>query len=886
MKSFFERFKPGTRFRRLFFYSSRQIARRPRMYLSVFVTSVILVTLVMTALMLFESYYLRSVELDAAGTYSASILSQPNDLREKIAGYDAVKQVWAIPWTSKLASSVDASAPGKLVVETDEIDSLLGVRWIWGGPPADGEIAVPKQLYKSSRWLMAGEENELWFKAAEMVYEPMKISGIFSVFDESQNYILTTAATARKIDRGTGAHPKFDHYIVTKHETELQVAKVVREILTDNRIGDTEEQQKNPGEYNDFSRLSGTAKILEEYINNKLLENRTFYGATPVVLWCLPVIAVAALILAAFMMNWTENHSAELGVLGAVGATRADLGFLVSGQVLIVTTAACIVVVPLACLIALHYVNAFNAAIEGTGFAFAVPWRNLLKAALWFVLLSVLLTILGVLNLTRADPFALISGTFRKRSLFVKRTSKRLRKARDRIRTLAVVQSLRRWRTDLIPAILTALTSLLVGGVLLLAVFVKILTGSELSRFTAETPADSVIYAANPRDILESHSPLYRADADRLRGIPGIERIAVSQVFTGKDYGYPDEKNGSGRAVSPRVRGDGGWEFISVAVVDRDELPLYAADLSSFDVDAFFADECAIVISETGYFGGSLRQTGETITFSAETSYMGYRPVFDRPEDTETALKIVSVQPPNRISLRACLLIPRSAAERIGFVSADAASDSVDAIYVDYDKSLSDEETRKIVEAISNDPVFMRYTVNHMRVKEASTEKTSAAAYSMLLLFGSMLYITFCMTSLMNANIKAARSRREWAILRQIGADDRDIKKTVRVGVSIVSLFVASLIALAAVLIAWNYLSSAMQELNIARDRFPGSYPPEKYAELRSGYFMVTGIILAVSVASLPIQLITHFTSLAGAWLPTRRALKESVVEGIRKDTD
>ena len=196
MKSLIEKLGLKTRLRRLFFYSSRQIARRPRMYLSVFITSVILVTLVMTALMLFESYYLNRVELDAAGTYSASILSQPNDLCERIEKYDSVKQVWTIPWTSKLASSVDASAPGKLVAETEEIDALLGVRWIWGGPPADGEIAVPKQLYKSCRWLMAGEENDLYFKAAEMIYEPMRISGVFTVYDESQNYILATPATA------------------------------------------------------------------------------------------------------------------------------------------------------------------------------------------------------------------------------------------------------------------------------------------------------------------------------------------------------------------------------------------------------------------------------------------------------------------------------------------------------------------------------------------------------------------------------------------------------------------------------------------------------------------------------------------------------------------
>ena len=42
----------------------------------------------------------------------------------------------------------------------------------------------------------------------------------------------------------------------------------------------------------------------------------------------------------------------------------------------------------------------------------------------------------------------------------------------------------------------------------------------------------------------------------------------------------------------------------------------------------------------------------------------------------------------------------------------------------------------------------------------------------------------------------------------------------------------------------------------------------------------------SVYAASLPMHLLAYISALLGTVLPTRRALKETITDGIRKDTD
>ena len=74
------------------------------------------------------------------------------------------------------------------------------------------------------------------------------------------------------------------------------------------------------------------------------------------------------------------------------------------------------------------------------------------------------------------------------------------------------------------------------------------------------------------------------------------------------------------------------------------------------------------------------------------------------------------------------------------------------------------------------------------------------------------------------------------------------------------------------------------QEINIQIDRF---HPLEEtVARWRERVRVTKMIMLGVYTASLPIHLLAYISALLGTVLPTRRALKETITDGIRKDTD
>ena len=95
-------------FRQLFFYSSRQLLRRKRSYLSIFVTSAVLLALVMTFLELAESTYLREIDTARSGTYHASILALPDDYTEEFQSHSRVESVFTVP------DAIPAAVPGSL----------------------------------------------------------------------------------------------------------------------------------------------------------------------------------------------------------------------------------------------------------------------------------------------------------------------------------------------------------------------------------------------------------------------------------------------------------------------------------------------------------------------------------------------------------------------------------------------------------------------------------------------------------------------------------------------------------------------------------------------------------------------------------------------------
>jgi ABC-type antimicrobial peptide transport system permease subunit len=146
--------------------------------------------------------------------------------------------------------------------------------------------------------------------------------------------------------------------------------------------------------------------------------------------------------------------------------------------------------------------------------------------------------------------------------------------------------------------------------------------------------------------------------------------------------------------------------------------------------------------------------------------------------------------------------------------------------------------------------------------------------------------LAFCVLTYMNASMKTARSRREFAVERQMGASDRDIYKKMRV-MTYPSAVISVGLTVAVVLgFCTFHILTAMAELNIQADMFPLTYTPEFYAKCREEIFGLVAYILPILAAALPMQIVTALTAVLGTIIPTRRLLKEPVTEGLRKDTD
>ena len=232
----------GKWFRRLFYYSSRQLFRRRRIYLSVFFTSIALMTVSMTALEKTEATWLRNGEIQALGRYHAKIIGLLSDRSAEIKEDKDVKEAWVIPWSSRLASSENASTPARVSVENEATDRALNVTYIWGHAPGDGEIAVSDRLYSAVTWLEAGEVNDLWFSASRMTWFPLTVCGIFTVNDENADYVFVSAETARQIDRETGAVMKYDHYFNCVYNSDRFAGKVLNRLWRGMKLTETDYQ--------------------------------------------------------------------------------------------------------------------------------------------------------------------------------------------------------------------------------------------------------------------------------------------------------------------------------------------------------------------------------------------------------------------------------------------------------------------------------------------------------------------------------------------------------------------------------------------------------------------------------------------------------------------
>ncbi|MBQ8186277.1 MAG: ABC transporter permease [Clostridia bacterium] len=887
--------------RRLFFYSSRQLNRRRRSYLSIFLTSVVLLALVMTFLEMAESTILRSIEQSESGYHHVMIRGMANDHTPEILKYKKIESAWSIPYTSMLASSDDASKPARVAVPTEEIYDRLDVRYVWGREPEDGEIAVSTELYNAYSYLIAGAENELYFSATDMTYFPLTVSGIFEANDVDAGYVFVTQKTADAIDAETRAKTKYDLYFRCKYNSDRNIAIIIDDIFKDLRIPETDFQQFT--ELNDRDKLNTKytqlLKWYGEYINTPYLDYLESQSTAPVIAISMPVIAVAALMMASFMANWFASNSEEYGILGAIGANRRQICAISAGQILLIGLIASVPVILISAGISNIYISAYNAAsATDVDYVFSVPWLRLIEASLWWCVLACFFSYIGIARITMELPFVLISGQAKYRIPYVSRSSEKLKTAKDKILTLSLLKARRTLKSRIVTAVITSLVCIVCGVFVTVMVMFRADASSAIEKLN-KYAADITVAERDENNSYGRYAPLTEELALELEKEPLIEKIALYDSVTANDL----ERSSELRAMDvgdtitqhyPYVSTpDGGTAPGYNAVITMNRSALDMASFAVIDGDPYriFEDPSCMIAVVSGNEGDPIEVgekfsvNGTQIVTKYEGTNNGYTYTDTRVKQTDSyeytvCAVVVAVGRYEDLLIsdgiwimsdegrQLCGLEGGQWSKVLGWFTEDAPLD----------------ELRVMYENLVNSPAFLRYDVTARDVQTESEERIQTANTVMLCFFFAMLYLSFCTMTYTDSFLKVTKERREIAILRQIGADDKAIQKSMRAE-TYPTVIVALCISLAVVLL----IPTIYTTIEVAGLRATADY--EKWApevtERLVDEIIQTGLMMyALLAPSIPVHFLSAGVTVLGTYLPTKRILKDTIAEGIRKDTD
>lgn len=880
------------RLKRLFFYPSRQLYRRRRTYRSIFVTSVILLTLVMTFLEMVDANSLKNTEQVKNGYYHASFLEQSTDFSDDMTKFSRVKTAFSIPYTSRMASSDDTSVPAKLVVCNDDIAEFLEVSYLWGSPPADGEIAVTADVYRAYGYLVADEVNDFYFKASEMTYFPLRISGIFETNDNSVGYAFVTKNTADAIDAETGAHELYDTYITCKNTSDKYIAQVVEKIIKEYRIPNTDSQSR----YANSSTILDRHDVYKEYINNDYLRAVLRGQATPSVLISMPLILVAAMIMALFMINQTMRNTPEYGILGTVGANRRQLCTLAAGQILILSLIASVPVIIVSAVISNTYIYVYNLSLADTALRFGIPWWDLICAALWFDVFSCVFTYIGISKMTLQPPFTLISGSY-KSLPFVKRTSHKSEKGRHRIFRISLLQTMREIRGQILPSVTTSVVCMTLGVFIVAEAVLQMVSNATLTSF-GEYAFDGCIEKTSLITSARAPSPIYDEVIDSLKSLPEFERGGVYSHISA-DYFYSDSGYSASGAfilcddeISLPCKTESKLHYKNykngyyapAIVCDEVTLPILYTDIVAGDPTSLFTEKNTIVLIDDGTNDGY--GVGDTVLLcggyeriaASNTVELYSEPV----EFTIVAVASASSYYRDVSSVEnGTILMSNESAVAIGL----ANPGEYDSYLFDFhDDETSTEKLLSFYDTFRQSPSFIRYDCSLYSVESYSARLVRIANTVMLSLFFFMVFLSLCTMTFVDSSLRIEKKKSEIAVLRQVGATDRDIHKTTRAYILPGAIIAFAITTVVYILVFYIYTTRTSQNINMQIEMY---HPSESTItrwreELRVVKIILTGVYLA----ALPMHILTYVSALLGITLPTKRVLRETIASGLRKDTD
>lgn len=849
--------------KRLFFFPKRQLLREKKSYISIFAVIVSLLLLTMTFMIIVESYFVMNSKTKNVGTYHVKIRGLANNYSESFAKERYIKDVFYIPYTAVMIRGNIESPIARVTCSDSDTENFFDISYIFGNAPENtDEIAVSKELYESFYDMKAGEEYDFLFRThEESLSVPLKICGVFESNDSLAGYVLVSDRTYEDITSKTASKIRYDFYLNFKKTSDRYIAKYLDILFEKYHLVSTEWQSRKNTDNLD---LHDTRTIkYAEYINSEYVDSQKKQNAFPSLLCSLPIIIIASLMSASFMITKTYDNTAFLGVMSSFGATPFALSLISAGEILFLTFFAAIPVSVFSSLISYLFIRAYS--FSSASASFSIPIYKIVKAALIFCFLSFIFTYIGTRKLTSKEPFKLISGCAQAKTSFVKRSSEKTEKAKSKIRYLSFLISLREIRGEVFYSIITSVVCIICGGFLFSATVVDQIS----LRSPDSLPYASEITVSVSDDQVKSESVSYITSEiyESLSDFPGI---ILRGMYSNSERLY----------VNCNVENDETSNFLKAAAVTRDLPSLFAGYTVSGEPDALFDsyDRVILYVPENR-LASCQYSAGDILSLSSYSNSADYS---GETLDFEICAIVSGKSDYADIS---------SSSGRLLIFSADGLQalglwkkEEFENALVDFDFSLSDEEKRELTDKISASPDILHFQVENHRIK-AESEKGQMQMWTFLkTLFFTLLYFSLCLTTYVRAKLRIKNERKNVAVFRQIGADKKAIHKTTSTRVFLpqaLSFAITVTLAFAIYLITVSALS---RNLNVNADYYHLS--GAVYSSMKEEIRQIGSMILMLLAFSVPMHIVSLSIELISTRISTRNLLKENITEALRKETD
>lgn len=892
--------------KKVFWYAKAQIVKRRKSYRSMFVISVVMLSFVFTNLILNEARLMGAISSNLGGTHHIMFYGITEKQAEGAADHRLIKDSLIIPVIASFESSVDSSTVGKVAVLTDEIREFMQIGITHGSLPEDNEIIVPRGIYSCHSFLILGKEQDMYFSNIDFIYRPMSLSGLYNSTDEETPYVFVNEKTGAEIRKATGNDVSYDVYLTISVETDRSAATLAGEIIKKNKIRNTEEQAVNTEESDERS-------IYRDYINpdaasyrsrNELDINRIFSFAG---------VVIAALIMASFMTNYTERHISEYGILASYGAKRRHLFGVVIGQVLFITVLSLIPVLLISMGVAWLYTEQYNLARLESNLPviMRIPQGILITYAIRYVLLLCFLCFLTMNRMMSQFPYPMVRGNTAEKMPFIRNSSKWLEKAKDKVRHIAFLQSMRLVKRHIIPATATSVICVLFSAFI-------VYNFAQTSYFTGEADIygnksfdgyDGCISSIGSADYedgfwrgyITAEDMEYLTSLDGVKAAGGIRSVfkfsrygsyfggtvelfveeakaAITkdskQIFDNSraNYHYFTEEsqqkydeyltNGYPASFTPYYCDESLLPFLVEKVLDGDTGKLYTEANTVIIVDNAWAD------NDAHY------HAGDTVKIREDKN--------SEPIDMTVAAIISGnyVQNLDAAIVNGSLIMSPETGENVDGFPADLRR----SVYFAYDDDLSDEDYQALCDEISDDINLIRYDVTFYETERLKATKMASLENGMTAIFFAMLYIAMCVLDYYHSNESILAQRKEFCTLRQMGASEKDIKKTTRTSVyagQLLSIGITMVLAIAGILLVngWCANLANMYRLNFEGNEQVLRQMLDMVHEMQVTYFSLIGILFALAI---PLHGLAFLTSIAGTVLPTKRILSENIAQTLK----